>query len=124
MMLSKLKEGLAGQSLEKAQDVIREFNDTVPKIRALGLSVENVGIKMGIPPEITARLVGAAAALDEKEIAKLAKENEGNKILGAILDSLRTAALFKEQLQSVGFKGVKIDVKLGLLPSVEISLLN
>ena len=124
MMLNKLKDGLAGQSLEKAQDVIREFNDTVPKIRAVGLSVENVGIKMGIPPEITARLVGSAAALDEKEIAKLAKENEGNKILGAILDALHTAALFKEQLQSVGFKGVTIDVKLGLLPSVEISLLN
>ena len=124
MMFSKLKDGLASQSLEKAHDVIREFNDMVPKIKAIGLSVENVGIKMGLPPEITARLVGSAAALDEKEIEKLAKENAGNKILGAILDSLRTAALFKEQLQSVGFKGVAIDVKLGLLPSVEISLLN
>jgi len=124
MMFSKLKDGLASQSLEKAHDVIREFNDMVPKIKAIGLSVENVGIKMGLPPEITARLVGSAAALDEKEIEKLAKENAGNKILGAILDSLRTAALFKEQLQSVGFKGVKIDVKLGLLPSVDISLLN
>jgi len=123
-MLGKLKEGIAGPSLEKAHGLLTEFNDTTSKIKALGLSVQNVGIKMGVPPEITARVVGTTEALDLAEIEKLAKENQENKLLGTVLEALRTAASFKEQLQGIGFKGLTVDMKLGLLPSVEVGLLQ
>lgn len=122
-MFDKLKDGLMNQSASKAQDLLRDFNDAVPKIKALGLSVENIGIKVGIPPEITARLVGSTAALDADEIGKMSAGND-NKLLGAVLEALRTAASVKGYLQQVGFKGLHVDVRLGLLPSVEVGLLN
>jgi len=123
-MFDKLKEGLMTQSAAKAQELLREFNDAIPKIKALGLSVESVGIKVGVPPEITARLVGSVAALDADEIGKMAKESGDNKLLGALLEALRTAATVKNYLQQVGFKGLRADARLGLLPSVEVGLLN
>jgi len=123
-MFDKLKEGLMSQSAAKAQELLRELNDAIPKIKALGLSVESVGIKVGVPPEITARLVGSVAALDADEIGKMAKETGDNKLLGALLEALRTAATVKDYLQQVGFKGLRADARLGLLPSVEVGLLN
>jgi hypothetical protein len=123
-MFDKLKDGLMSQSAAKAQELLRDLNDAIPKIKALGLSVESVGIKVGVPPEITARLVGSVAALDAEEIGKMAKESAENKLLGALLEALRTAANVKEYLQQVGFKGLRADAKLGLLPSVEVGLLN
>lgn len=123
-MFDKIKDGLMSQSAAKAQELLRDFNDAIPKIKALGLSVENVAIKVGIPPEISARLVGSTAALDADELGKMSKESAENKLLAAILEALRTAASVKDHLQQVGFKGLRADVKLGLLPSVEVGLLN
>jgi hypothetical protein len=123
-MFDKLKEGLVSQSAAKARELLRELNDAIPKIKALGLSVESVGIKVGVPPEITARLVGSVAALDADAIGKMAKESGDNKLLGALLEALRTAASVKDYLQQVGFKGLRADARLGLLPSVEVGLLN
>jgi hypothetical protein len=122
-MFDKLKDGLMNQSAAKAQELLRDFNDAVPKIKALGLSVENIHIKMGLPPEITARLVGSTATLDADEIGKMSASTE-NKLLGVILEALRTAASVKSYLQQIGLKGLRVDVKLGLLPSVEVGLLN
>ncbi len=123
-MFDKLKDGLINQSAAKAQEILRDFNDAIPKIKALGLSVENVGVKMGVPPEITARLVGSAAALDADEIGKMASASAENRLLAAVLEALRTAASVKDHLQQLGFKGLRVDIKLGLLPSVEVGLLN
>jgi predicted naringenin-chalcone synthase len=123
-MFDKIKEGLVSQSAAKALELLRDFNDAIPEIKALGLSVENVGIKVGVPPEISARLVGSIAALDADELGKMSKESMENKLLAAILEALRTAASVKDHLQQLGFKGLSADVRLGLLPSVEVSLLN
>lgn len=123
-MFDKIKEGLVSQSAAKAQELLRDFNDALPKIKALGLSVESVGIKVGVPPEITARLVGSVAALDAEEIKKMAAASAQNKLLSALLEALRTAANVKDYLQQVGFKGLRADLRLGLLPSVEVGLLN
>jgi hypothetical protein len=123
-MFDKIKEGLVAQSAAKAQELLRDFNDALPKIKALGLSVESVGIKVGVPPEISARLVGSVAALDGEEIKKMASASAENKLLSALLEALRTAANVKDYLQQVGFKGLRADVRLGLLPSVEVGLLN
>lgn len=122
-MFEKIKDGLMTQSASKAQELLRDFNDAIPKVKALGLSVENIVVKVGVPPEIAARLVGSAEALDADEIGKMSAATE-NKLLGAILEALRTAANVKGYLQQVGFKGLTVDVKLGLLPSVEVGLLN
>ena len=60
--MDTLKEALAhGAAIEKAQQLLRDFNETVPTLKALGLSVSDMSFKMGIPPEI-------AATLDEFEL--------------------------------------------------------
>jgi hypothetical protein len=122
-MLEKLK-AIGEKSLDKVPDALREFNDTVPKLKALGLSVERTDIRIGLPPEVCVRLVGSVAALDQDELGKMAKDAETNKLLTTILQALRTAADFKDHLDKLGFKGVSLDVKLGLLPAVEVGLLS
>jgi hypothetical protein len=125
-MLDNLKKGLgsvADKVSDKTADAIREFNDTIPTIRALGLTVTDIALKMGVPPEISARFTGSVAALDQGRIKDLAAKHQGNRTIEVILEALRTTANFKDQLTQVGFRGVNVDVKLGLLPSVDVGLI-
>ena len=123
-MFEKIIEGAAGVTVEKVQEMIREFNDTIPTIKALGLSVSNISFKMGIPPEIGATFTGSVEALDQQKIKDLIERHRENKTFISILEALRTASNFKDQLSELGFRGIKVDVKLGILPHVEVGLLT
>jgi hypothetical protein len=122
-MFEKLKAGAASALAGKVEDTLRGFNDTIPTMQALGLSISDITFKMGILPEIGARLTGSVEALDQGKIKDLIQRHQGNKAVTVILEALRTAANFKGQLSKVGFKGIKVDVKLGLLPNVEVGLI-
>jgi hypothetical protein len=134
-MLDKFKQGLTGSGLAsqagglasalagQVDEVLRQLNEALPMMQAAGLSVEDMSIKMGVPPEFAAKIIGSVEALDEKRLGEMAKAAADNKLAAALLEALRTAAMFKEKL-SVAFKGVKLDVKLGVLPSIHVGLLN
>jgi hypothetical protein len=73
--LDSLREALApGAAIEKAHQLLRDFNETLPTLKALGLSVSDMS--------------------------------------------------FKSQLNGLGFAGIRMDVRLGLCPSVQIGLLT
>ena len=131
-MLEQLKAGataaaaekVAGAALQKGQDLMRELNDTIPTLKALGFSVSNVRFGMGIVPEIGATLTGSVDTLDPQKLKELIERHRENKTVATILEALRTAANLKDELSAVGFKGVKTDVKVGLPPKAEVTLLT
>jgi hypothetical protein len=88
-MFDKIKDVVAGAAGEKAVEMIREFNDTIPTIKGLGLSVSNLSFKMGLPPEIGATFTGSVEALDQQTIKGLLERHRENKTITAILEALR-----------------------------------
>ena len=123
-MFEKIKGAAADAAVEKAQEVLREFNDTMPTIKALGFSVSHITIGMGIVPEIGATLIGSVEAIEQQKIKELIERHRENKTLTFLLEALRAASNLKDQLSEVGFRGVKVDMKLGLPPKIEVGLLS
>ena len=111
-------------ALTKVNQLIAEFNDAVPTMKALGLSISDVAIEFGLLPEIRAKLTGSVDALDAEKIKPLIEKNKDKKILVTVLESLRTASNFKEQLGEVGFKGVEMNIQLGLPPKIAVGLVQ
>lgn len=123
--LDTLKEALTpGAAIEKAHQVLRDFNETVPTLKALGLSVSDMSFKMGIPPEIAASLVGAIDTLDGVALKSVKDRHKDNHVVTLMLEALILASAFKNQLNGLGFAGIRMDVKLGIFPSVQVSLLT
>ena len=78
-MLDKFKEGAAGAAAQKAQELLREFNDTIPTLKALGLSVSNISFGMGLVPEIGATFIGSVDALEQDKIRDLMERHRDKK---------------------------------------------
>jgi hypothetical protein len=110
-------------AITRGQQVLREFNDLIPTLRALGLGFSDVSVKLGLPPEISATLTGSVDVLDAERIRALADRHRDNKTLTVILEALITASNFREQLTDLGFRGLALHVRLGLFPSVKLGLL-
>ena len=109
--------------VDKVHAVIREFNETMPTIKALGLSVRNISFGMGLVPEVSATLMGSIDALEQAKIDDLLKKHQDNKTTTFILEALKTASNLKDQLGDLGMRGLKVDVRLGLPPKIEVGLL-
>ena len=110
-------------AITKGQQVLREFNDLIPTLRALGLGFSDVSVKLGLPPEISATLTGSVDVLDRDSIRELIDKHNGNKTLTVILEALVTASNFKGQLTDLGFHGLALHLRLGMFPSVKLGLL-
>lgn len=123
-MLANLKELGADAALTKVNQLVAEFNEAVPTIKALGLSVSNVRISIGLLPEIGAKLTGSVEALDADKIKPLIEQNKDRKILVTMLEALRMAANFKQQFGQLGFKGVEMNIDLGLPPKIAVGLIQ
>ena len=114
-MFDKLKEKageVAGAALETGNQAVHDFNEAVPRLKALGLSVHNLRVDIGVIPDVGVTLTGSVAAIDPVKIKEMIEAHQKNKVLVMILEGLRTASAFKEPLGDVGFKGVDLDVKL------------
>lgn len=134
MVLGKIKDkggklkdisgDMADVALEKVNHLLDEFNKAIPAIKALGFSINNFNVDMGAMPEIKAKLTGSVDAIDAKKIQELIENNQDKQILITILKGLQTASHAKEQLGELAFKGVEIDIKLGVPPKISISFME
>ena len=121
--IKDISSNVSTATSEKIHEWVDEFNAAVPSMKALGFSVKSFSIGIGLIPEINATLVGAVEALNSQKLEEML-ERTTNRALGALLKSLQTAAKFKNQLTAIGIKGIEIDIKLGLPPTVTINLLT
>jgi hypothetical protein len=93
-------------------------------IHALGFNITGLHLEAGVPPGITAKLVGAVDSVNIARIKDLAQKNAESKAIVLLLKTLATAYNFKDQLKDVRFKGVEVDLTLGPSPKVNVGFLN
>lgn len=122
-MLGKARE-LTGSVSEAISKLLDEFNAAQPTLTALGFSVQDVQVGMGVFPEISAKLTARAADVDVKTLDELIEKKKDQKTLGTILKMLQTAYTVRDQLGDLGLNGVEIDLTLGLPPKVSVGFIK
>jgi len=104
--------------------LLKDFNQAVPTLKALGLSVTDMKIGMGVPPEVEITLTGSLDAINPEKLKSLMDAHQGNTVLVSSLKALETAHSMKELLGDLMFKGIEAKIKLGLLPKIEIEFIS
>jgi predicted regulator of amino acid metabolism with ACT domain len=122
-MIGKAQE-LTGNASETVSKMLDEFNAALPVMKALGFSVEDLQVGMGLLPEVKARLVADADNIDVKAIDEMIEKKSEQKTLVAVLKALQTAYNVREQLGDLGLKGVEINATLGIPPNIGIGFLK
>jgi len=126
-MFDKLKDvakDISSAATDKIGKSLAEFNDAIARLKALGLSVQDVKVTMGGLPEVSARFVGSIAALEPAALKEEAEKHQDNKLLVALIETLRTAGTFKDSLPALACQGIAVDVTLGIPPKFGIALLT
>jgi hypothetical protein len=111
---------LAGAAIDAGGKLVDEFNEALPTLRALGFTVKDLEIGMGLVPEIKVKLVASTDTVDPKKIKELIDKDPENKTLTAALKGLLAAYNLKQMVASVPFKGIELDMKLGLPPHIGV----
>lgn len=122
--LAAAAEKIRDASTDVLGKVLDELNSAIPVIHALGFNVTGLHLEAGIPPAITAKLVGAVENVNVAKIKDLAQKNTEDKVIVVLLKTLESAYNFKDQLKDLHFKGVEVDLTLGLSPKVNVGFLD
>jgi len=102
---------------------IDQVNEALGTLRSLGLSVEMMSMKV-VPPQADIQVTGALEDIDQGKAKELIKGKENNPYLSLTLQALRVIASLKKPLSEVGFKGVKLERRLGLPPKMDFTFLK
>ena len=108
------------QAREKVDGMVACLDETLLKIKALGLTLKDFELENGVIPSVRATLQGEIDAVDAKRIDTMIAENESNEVLVTTLKALRMASRYKNRLAIFDLRGVNVDLTLGLPPSVSV----
>lgn len=122
-MMGKARE-LTNTAAEGAGKFVDEFNEFLPTMRALGFTIKDLRVGMGLLPEIGAKLIASTDTIDVKKIKELIEKHPDNKTLVAALKALEAAYNIKQEIGDLPLKGVEIDVTLGLPPHVGVAFVS
>lgn len=115
---------LAVSAENSAIKVLEEFNRALPTMKALGFSLHDLQMGMGLLPEVSAKLVASADNIDVKAIDGMIQKESEHKTLVAVLKGIQTAYSVREQLGDLGLEGVEINLKLGIPPNIGIGFVK
>lgn len=106
-------------SLAKIQESLADFNAAVPVLRAMGYTLSDVNITLGMPPSLLATFqvdheVGEAA------VTAALEKNAEHKLTTVLIRALSQARRFQTSIQIAGMKPRGIAVDIGLTPSVSV----
>jgi hypothetical protein len=122
-LMGKAQE-LAGQATDTAGKMLDDFNEALPTMRALGFTVRDLHVGMGLLPEVGAKLVASADSIDAEKLDKLIEKHGEKKVLVTALKGLLAAYNVKKQVPDIPFRGVELDLVLGLPPRVNVAFVN
>ena len=122
-MLSKARD-LADPASATVSAYLDEFNGALKTMQALGFSVADLQVSMGLLPEVSAKLIAATANIDVKALDDLIQKKSEQKTLVALLKGLQTAYNVRDQLGDLGLKGIEVDITLGLPPKISIGFIK
>ena len=122
-LMGKAQE-LSGAAAEGVSGYLDEFNRALPTIQALGFTVQNFSVGMGLVPELTASLVASVDAIDMDKLNELVDASKERRVLAALLKALQAAYNIKKQVPDIPFEGLLVDMKLGLPPHIGVQFLR
>jgi hypothetical protein len=122
-LVNKAQE-VTGSAAEASGKLLDEFNEALPTMRALGFAVSDFRVGMGLLPEIGAKLIASTDTVDPKKINELIEKQKERKTLVMVLKTLEAAYNIRQQIGSIPFKGVEIDMTLGLPPRVGVGFVS
>jgi hypothetical protein len=122
-LMGKAKD-LAGAAADAASNVVDEFNEALPTMRALGFTIKDLRVGAGLLPEIGAKLVASTDTIEVAKIHELIEKHPDNKTLVAALKALELAFNVRRQIGDLPFKGVEVDVTLGLPPHIGVAFVS
>ena len=120
----ELAGSAATSATATADRMLDEFNEAMPTMRALGFTVKDLHVGMGLLPEVGAKLVASTDTIDVKKLEELIEKHAAKKVLVTALKGLLAAYNIKQQIPDVPLKGVELDLSLGLPPRVNVSFVN
>ena len=120
---TKIQE-LFGKAKEKVDHMLGEFNAALPVMEAMGLSLKDFRMGMGLVPEIQAKLVGNIEDVQEDKIDAMVEQYQDNKTLTTLLKALKMAAGIRKRVDGIPFTGIEVGLKLGLPPSVSVGFVE
>lgn len=115
---------LASAATEAGGRFVDEFNEALPTLHALGFTIKDLKVGTGLTPEIGAKLVASTDTIDAKKIKELIEKHPDNMTVTGILKALLMAYNIKQQVGNLPFKGVELDVTLGLPPHINVSFVS
>jgi hypothetical protein len=133
-LIDKAKD-LSSAAADKAKDMtsaaadtagkfLDEFNEALPTMRALGFTIRDFRMSMGLIPEASAKLIASVDAINVSRLDELIAHHRDKKLLVAFLKALQAAYHVKEQLGEASFKSVEMDVTLALPPHISVGFGN
>jgi hypothetical protein len=118
-LIGKAKE-ITNAAADTAGKFLDEFNEALPTMRALGFTIRDFKMSMGLMPEASAKLIASVDTIDVARIDELIAHHQDKKLLVALLKALQAAYHVKEQLGEGSFRSVEVDVTLGLPPHISV----
>jgi hypothetical protein len=115
---------LARNATDAAGKLVDEFNEALPTMRALGFTIKDLRVGTGLVPEIGAKLIASTDTIDVNKIKELIEKHPENRTLIGALKALELAFNIRQQIGDFPFKGVEIDVTLGLPPRIGVTFVS
>lgn len=122
-LIGKAKE-MTSAAADTAGKFLDEFNEALPTMRALGFTIRDFRMSMGLVPELGAKLIASVDTVDVAKIDELIAHHQDKKLLATLLKALQAAYHIKEQLGEKSFRSVELDVTLGLPPHISVGFGN
>jgi hypothetical protein len=116
--------GIASGASEVSAKYLDEFNEALPTLKALGFSVRDFSVGMGVIPEVSATLVAKIEDVNVSKLNGLAEQYKERKTLVFLLKALQAAYNIRNQVPDIPFTGVQLDMKLGLPPHAGVKFLG
>lgn len=113
---------IASAAQEQFNALLDEYKKVLPVAESLGLSVGSFEVRMGVLPEVRTSLVGLLEKINNESVQKLIAENQKNKLLVLILNSLLVTKELQQRLNISNLQGIVVDIKLGVPPNVSVHL--
>jgi hypothetical protein len=122
-LMSKAQD-LANSTGEAADKFLDEFNEALPTMRALGFTIRDFRMSMGIVPEVNAKLVASVSTIDSGKIDDLISRHNEEKLLVTLLKAIKGACHVREQLGVDCVRNIEMDVTLGIPPHIGVAFLG
>jgi hypothetical protein len=122
-LIGKAKE-MTSAAADTAGKFLDEFNEALPTMRALGFTIRDFRMSMGLVPEVGAKLIASVETVNVAKIDELIAHHQDKRLLVALLKALQAAYHIREQLGETSFRSVEVDVTLGLPPHISVGFGN